>query len=158
MKKKITNSGKNNLFQMKNIVIAGILVLAVSFFLFGKNKDKTSVGALAEGEVAVTDANFDQLVLKSDKIVMVDFWATWCRPCQMMGPIVQEISKEYQGKIVVGKLDVDQNSGTAAAYNIESIPTILFFKNGKVIDQFIGLTSKEEMKRKIDFLITNNAK
>lgn len=98
-------------------------------------------------ELTLTDANFDAEVLKSDKPVFVDFWAPWCGPCRMMGPIVEELAKEMEGKnIKVGKLNVDENPNTAGQYNVMSIPTFLVFKGGQVVDQFVGGTQKEKLK------------
>ena len=102
-------------------------------------------------ENVFTDANFESEVLKSDKPVFVDFWAPWCGPCKMMGPIVDELSKEMEGKNVkIGKLNVDENPNTAGAYNVMSIPTFLIFKGGQVADQFVGGTQKEKLKAMID--------
>ncbi|HET8753601.1 MAG TPA: thioredoxin, partial [Salinimicrobium sp.] len=81
----------------------------------------------------ITDANFDEKVLKSDVPVMVDFWAAWCGPCRMVGPIIEDISKDYEGKAVVGKLDVDANQEFAAKYGVRNIPTVLIFQNGEVV-------------------------
>lgn len=98
-------------------------------------------------ELTLTDANFDAEVLKSDKPVFVDFWAPWCGPCRMMGPIVEELAKEMEGKnIKVGKLNVDENPNTAGQYNVMSIPTFLVLKGGQVVDQFVGGTQKEKLK------------
>ena len=83
----------------------------------------------------ITDSNFEELVLKSDKPVMVDFWAEWCGPCRMVGPVVEELAKDYQGKAVIGKVNVDNNAGISMKYGIRSIPTILFFKNGELVDR-----------------------
>ena len=100
--------------------------------------------------ITIDDSNFDQTVLQSDKPVLVDFWAPWCRPCQMIAPILDELAKDYSGKISIARMDVDQNPKTAARYNIMSIPTLLLFKNGEPISHLVGLRPKEEMKRSMD--------
>jgi thioredoxin 1 len=93
--------------------------------------------------IQLSDSNFEKTVLQSDKLAMVDFWAEWCGPCRAIAPIVEELSKEYEGKVVVGKLDVDNNPETAMKYGIRSIPTILFIKNGQVVDKHVGAASKQ---------------
>jgi thioredoxin 1 len=100
--------------------------------------------------VELNDGNFESEVLKSDKPVLVDFWAPWCGPCRMVGPVVEEIAKDYEGKLKVGKLNVDDNSQTAVQYGIMSIPNLLFFKGGKVIDQIVGAVPKQHFIEKID--------
>jgi thioredoxin 1 len=97
-----------------------------------------------------TDANFDALVLHSDKLVIVDFWAVWCGPCRVIGPIVQEIGEEYADKVMVGKLDVDHNPAIARRYGIRNIPTILFFKNGEVVDKQVGSVPKPVLVNKLE--------
>ncbi len=101
----------------------------------------------------LTDSNFDEVVLKSDKPVLVDFWAEWCGPCRMVAPIVSEIATEYDGKAVVGKLDVDSNPEVATRYGIRNIPTILFFKNGEVADKQVGAVPKSVLTSKIEGLL-----
>ena len=100
-----------------------------------------------------TDQNFDQEVIKSDKAVLVDFWAPWCGPCQMMGPIIEELAKEMEGKAKVGKLNVDEHSDTASRYGIMSIPSIKIFRDGKVVKEFVGVQSKDVLKDELVKLV-----
>ena len=98
----------------------------------------------------LNDSIFEEKVLKSDKPVLVDFWAEWCGPCRMVGPIIDELSKEFEGKAVVGKIDVDSNQEFAAKYEVRNIPTVLLFKNGEVIDKQVGVAPKNVYSEKID--------
>ncbi len=100
--------------------------------------------------IELTDANFEELVLKSDKPVLVDFWAEWCGPCRMVGPVVEELSKDYDGKAVVGKVDVDSNPGISMKYGIRNIPTLLIFKGGEIVDKQVGAVPKSVLAGKLD--------
>ena len=100
-----------------------------------------------------TDSNFENLVLKADKPVLVDFWAEWCGPCRMVGPIVAEIAQEYEGKVIVGKLDVDSNPEVAMKFGIRNIPTILFFKDGEIADKQVGAVPKSVLTDKLNSLL-----
>lgn len=104
-------------------------------------------------DVVITDQNFESEVLKSDKPVLVDFWAVWCGPCIMQGPIVDEVATALDGKVKVGKLNVDENPQTAQKYMIMSIPTLMVFKSGTVVKQFIGVTSKQVILGELNKLI-----
>lgn len=99
-----------------------------------------------------TDSNFEELVLKADKPVIVDFWAEWCGPCRMVGPIVEEVGVEHEGKAIVAKVDVDSNPGITAKYGIRNIPTILFFKNGEIADKQVGAVPKSAIVNKLEAL------
>ena len=99
--------------------------------------------------IAVTDADFEQQVEQHDGLAVVDFWATWCGPCRMIAPILDQLSAEYAGKVKVTKLDVDANIKTASRFNVRSIPTLLFFKGGKVVDQIIGAVPKTQIESKL---------
>lgn len=103
--------------------------------------------------IEVNDNNFDDLVLKSDKPVVVDFWAEWCGPCRMVGPIIEEISHEYEGRALVAKCDVDSCPGVSAKYSIRNIPTVLFFKDGKIADKQVGAVPKNNFVVKLNALI-----
>ncbi len=100
--------------------------------------------------MAVSDSDFDQTVLQSERPVLVDFWAPWCAPCRMVAPVVEELAEEYEGKVSFVKLDVDQNPKMASKYSIMSIPTLLIFKQGKPISHIVGFRPKAELKRSLD--------
>lgn len=104
-------------------------------------------------EIQVTDASFEQDVLQSPEPVLVDFWAPWCGPCRMLSPLIEELSKEYNGKVRVAKINTDEHPNAASRYKISAIPTLLFFKQGKVVEQMVGVHSKAEIKKTLDSLV-----
>ncbi|HHN64656.1 MAG TPA: thioredoxin [Nitrospirae bacterium] len=108
---------------------------------------------MAEGIIEVTTTTWDQEVLKEKGLVMVDFWAVWCGPCRMIAPTVEEIAKEYAGKLKVCKLNTDENPDIASRYKIMGIPTLMFFKDGQKVDQIVGAVPKPQLKAKIDQLL-----
>ncbi|GAA0878444.1 thioredoxin [Algoriphagus jejuensis] len=99
--------------------------------------------------VEITDANFEEIIA-GDQLVMVDFWAEWCGPCKMIGPVVEQLATEYDGKAVIGKVDVDANPAVAQAFGIRSIPTLLFFKGGQIVDKQVGAVPKTVLAQKLD--------
>lgn len=103
--------------------------------------------------VTLTDDNFEAEVLQSDQPVLVDFWAEWCGPCKMLEPVVDELAEDFKGKAKIGKLDVDANSKVAMEYNIRSIPSLLFFKEGEVAEQVVGVVAKKKLAQKLDELV-----
>jgi thioredoxin 1 len=113
-------------------------------------KDPSGGRMASEAIVEVTDANFDQLVLKSEQPVMVDFWATWCGPCRALAPIVDEVAQGYTGRVKVGKMDVDKNAATPQRYGVRGIPTLLVFKGGQVREQIVGYVSRDVIEKALD--------
>ena len=105
---------------------------------------------MSENLLNVTDNNFQEEVIKSDKLTMIDFWAEWCGPCKMIAPVIEELAEEYKGKAKIGKFNVDENPKISAQFGIRGIPTLLFFKNGKVLNQLVGVQSKGAIKQILD--------
>jgi thioredoxin 1 len=99
--------------------------------------------------IEITDANFEEII-KSEQPILVDFWAEWCGPCKMIGPVVEELAGDYEGKAIIGKVDVDSNPGVAQAFGIRSIPTLLFFKGGEIVDKQVGAVPKSVLSQKLD--------
>jgi thioredoxin 1 len=112
---------------------------------------------VAGDALKVEDATWDAEVMKASQLVMVDFWAVWCGPCQMVAPIIEELGKEYAGKVKVRKLNTDENPEVAGRYQVMSIPTILFFKNGQVVEKLVGARPKRQFKEMIDSLLAQPA-
>ncbi len=100
--------------------------------------------------VEITDANFEEEVIKSDIPVLIDFWAVWCGPCKAIAPLVEELSVEYEGKVKIGKIDIDNNQAVSVKYGIRSIPTLLIFKEGKIVDQIVGVVPKAQIVSKLE--------
>jgi len=109
---------------------------------------------MAEGVFEATSSNWDNEVLKAQGLVVIDFWAAWCGPCRMISPTVEELAKEYGGKIKVMKLNTDENPEIASRYKIMGIPTVIFFKDGNMLDQIVGVVPKQNLKAKIDSFLT----
>ena len=104
-------------------------------------------------EIQLTDDSFDKEVVQSAEPVLVDFWAPWCGPCRMLSPVIEELSKEYTGKVRVAKINTDEHPNAASRFKISAIPTLLFFKGGKVVEQLVGVHSKAEIKKTLDSLV-----
>jgi thioredoxin 1 len=110
---------------------------------------------MAEGIMEATSGNWESEVLGEQGLVMIDFWAAWCGPCRMISPTVEELAKEYSGRVKVMKLNTDENSEIASRYKIMGIPTIMFFKNGDKLDQIVGVVPKQQLKAKLDSFLTS---
>lgn len=152
-------------------VVSGLLLITVGLFIIfqegitqkisseprslekGRSESLKHIPRRVSMEIILTEDNFQKEVLESELPVLVDFWAEWCAPCRMVGPIVEEIAQEYSGRLRVGKLNVDENQNLAAKYGIRGIPTLLIFKEGKVIEQIVGALPKEALKSKIDMAL-----
>jgi len=102
--------------------------------------------------LVITDSNFDEL-LQSNKPIVVDFWAEWCGPCKMIGPIIEDLALEYEGKVTIGKMDVDDNNEVPTRFGIRNIPTLLFFKNGQLVDKQVGAAQKSALAQKVEALL-----
>ena len=100
--------------------------------------------------LAITDGNFDEVVKNSDKPILIDFWAEWCGPCKMLSPIVEELAKEYEGRAIIASVDVDSNPNVSAKFGIRSIPTLLFFKDGEIVDKQVGFVPKAALEQKLE--------
>jgi len=111
----------------------------------------------SEAIVEVTDANFDQLVLKSEQPVLIDFWAAWCGPCKAIAPIVEEVAQSYTGRVKVGKMDVDKNAATPQRYGVRGIPTLLLFKDGQVKEQIVGYVARDVIEKALDKNLASQA-
>ena len=108
---------------------------------------------MSETVASVTSDNFEETVLQARNLVMVDFWATWCGPCKIVSPVVEELAKEYEGRVLFAKVNTDENPDLASQYKIRGIPTLMFFRDGEVADQIVGAVPKAQLKSKIDSLL-----
>lgn len=154
--KKIWNDGwkKLQIINNNSIIIKTNFENAFDWFLI--YKFATQLNKILKNKnmaLAITDATFDEVVLKSTKPVLVDFWAAWCGPCRMVGPVIEEIATEYEGKAVVGKVDVDANQEFAAKYGVRNIPTVLVFQNGEVVGRQVGVAPKQTYVDSLEALL-----
>ena len=149
----------NTSVKSDSVYARALLSLALTLAIYAAVGCKDSSGHAGGGKpgagaVLLTEANFQSEVLSSPQPVLVDFWATWCGPCKVIAPVVEEIATEYQGRVKVAKLDVDTAPALAQKYGVQAIPTLMFFKDGKVIDQSLGLVSKRELQGKLEKLLS----
>ena len=135
---------------------SGVVALAFAGLFFGTACNKPGADVTNENVLTLTKENFQSEVLVSSQPVLVDFWATWCGPCKMIAPAVAELATEFKGKAKVGKVDVDAQTELAREYNISAIPSLLIFKEGKMVEQIIGLRSKDELKAALSKFVTDN--
>jgi len=135
-----------------------LVFFLTNFVLLNNKKISADAGIIKLNIMAleITDATFEETVLKSDIPVMVDFWAAWCGPCRMVGPIIEQISEEYAGKVIVGKVDVDANQEFAAKYGVRNIPTVLVFQNGEVVGRQVGVAPKNVYAESLDSLLAES--
>ena len=147
----LNNQMKSSRFFLSIVPVIALFMLADSRLANHRSPDTILSGNHNNtgGAVEFTDANFQKKVLSSDQLTLVDFWAEWCGPCRAMGPVVEDLAKEYSGKVNIGKLNVDHNPNVCMKYNVTSIPTILFIKNGKVVDKVVGVNPKSKLEKKI---------
>ena len=147
----MSGAGPTDLTPRRGLVYDAVLV---SMCIVYSAKEECDVAGDA---LKVEDATWDAEVMKASQLVMVDFWAVWCGPCQMVAPIIEELGKEYAGKVKVRKLNTDENPEVAGRYQVMSIPTILFFKNGQVVEKLVGARPKRQFKEMIDSLLAQPA-
>src|SRR5689334_176242 len=140
-------------FRPLPMMASGLFVLLLASLVAGGCDRGSGHGARATNIVAITEANFQNEVMASSKPVLVDFWAIWCGPCKALAPVIDEIAKDYDGRVKVASVDVDAVPALAERYEIRGIPTVLMFRSGKVVDQFTGLRSKSEIQRQLDKLL-----
>lgn len=135
---------------MKSSLLFSFLIPVFALFISADYQNsKAVINDNKGGTVEFTDANFQSKVLSSSKLSVVDFWAPWCGPCRAVGPVIEDLAKEYSGKVNIGKLNVDDNPNISEKYSIRSIPTLLFIKNGKVVDKLVGVYPKSKLEKKI---------
>ncbi len=141
-----------------NALMIGLVLIPWGHFLDSalqiESKKERTIRANESKYITLTEENFQSEVLESTKPVVVDFWAEWCGPCQALAPVIEEVAVDFEGRAKVGKLDVDDNNSIAMKYNIRSIPTLLFFKDGQIVDQVIGITTQKVIAERLDSLLT----